>query len=108
MDAAYLVEGTLVPVFLQELLLSFGLLVSCLVRMLQILFETQLLRHRASPLDFLFLLFAANDRLLVAFDSRELSDAPRLKVALGVEAIGIVDVGYDVGRLLCSVMSGES
>jgi hypothetical protein len=94
------VEGTLVPVFLQELLLPLRLIVPRLLCVLEVLLEPLLFGQRASALNLLALLLASDLVFLVALDSPQLAQPPRLELGFGVQAVRVVDVGYDVLFLL--------
>lgn len=66
-------ESTLVVVLLQELLLSFRLLVSRLVGSFEILLETLFFWHSSSTFDLLLLQLTLDLHLLIAFDATEFS-----------------------------------
>lgn len=85
-------EGTLVPVFLQELLLAFRLLVTSAFGILHIFFESLFLGQRASSLDLLSLNFPLSFSLFVTLNTRQLPYPPRLEFGFGVKIIGIVNV----------------
>lgn len=109
-EGAHLVEGALVPVLLQELLLALGLVVAQFVGVLEVFFEALLLGQRAAALDFEALLLLAQFLLLVALYACELAQAPRLEFGLGLEPVGVVHVGHELFRFLCEcgkVRSGE-
>lgn len=92
-DLLVLVERTLVPVFLQELLLSLWLILPALLCTLQVLAQPLLLRQCAPPLDLLAFELACERRLFVALDARELAQAPGLELGGGVEPVRVVHIG---------------
>ena len=69
---SYLVEGTLVPVFLQELLLALRLLIASAFGIFHILFQSLFLGQRPSSFDLFPLQFSLNLGLLVALDTPQL------------------------------------
>lgn len=68
----YLMEGSLVPVFLQKLLLTLRFLIASAFGVFHILFESLFLRQRASSLNFFSLEFPLNLGLLITLDARQL------------------------------------
>jgi len=68
----YLVEGTLVPVFLQELLLAFRLLITSAFGVFHILSESLFLRQRAPSLNLFSFEFPLNFGLFITFYTRQL------------------------------------
>jgi len=92
-------ERPLVPVFLQESLLAFWLLITSAFGILHILFESLFLRQRASSFNLLSLEFPLNLGLLVALDTRQLPYPPRLEFGFRLKIIGIVNIG-NLGFLL--------
>lgn len=85
-------EGSLVPVFLQELLLAFRLLITGTFGVLQIFFESLFLGQRTSSLNLLPFDFSLSFSLLVALNTRQLPYPPCLEFAFGVKIIGIVNI----------------
>lgn len=85
-------EGTFVPVFLEELLLALGFLLAQLVRAFQIFLKPLFLWHGASPLDFFAFLLTRDLFFLLLLDSCQLSQPPCLKFTFGIETISIVNV----------------
>ena len=77
-------EGTFVPILLQEFLLTLRLLRTSFLRTLQILLQSLLLWQRSSPLNFFPLELPLYLNLLVAFYSREFSKPPCFKFAFGI------------------------
>ena len=78
-EKSNLVESTLVPVFLQELLLTLGLVRSRFLRPLQILPQSFFLGHRPSSLNLLHLLLALNFSLPVPLYPSKLPQPPCIK-----------------------------
>jgi hypothetical protein len=97
------VESTLVPVFLEELLLAFGLLLAQLVRAFEVLLESLLLRHGPPPLDLFAFLLARNLFLLLLLDSCQLPQSPGLELAFGIQTVSIVDVRDIIFFLFCAM-----
>ena len=67
----YLMEGTLVPVFLQELLLALRLLITSAFSIFHILFESLFLRQRAPSLNLFSFEFPLNLCLLITLNTRQ-------------------------------------
>ena len=98
---SYLKEGSLVPVFLQELLLAFGLLVTSALGIFHILFESLFLGECASSFDLLPLDFPSNFSLLVTFNTCQFPYPPRLEFGFGLKTVGIINIGNFSFLLLC-------
>lgn len=90
----YLMESALVPILLQEFLLSFRLFISQFLRIFQIFFESLLLRHSSPPFNFFAFLFPSERNFLVSFNAAELAEFPGVKLGIGIESVRIVHVRY--------------
>lgn len=88
----HLMEGPLVPILLEELLLALWFVLSEFVGTFHIFPQPLLLRKCASPFNLLSLFLTSELFLFFLLDSRELSETPRLELYIGVEPIGIVYV----------------
>ena len=88
----HLMEGPLMPILLEELLLALWFFLSKFVGTFQVFLQPLFLRKCASPFDLLSLSLTSELFLFLILDSREFSETPRLKLSLGVEPIGIIYV----------------
>lgn len=88
----YLMECTLVPILLQELLLALWLRCTSLLRTFQVLLESLLFWERPPSLDLLSLEFTSDLFLLVPLYASKLSQSPCFEFALRIEAVRVVYV----------------
>lgn len=79
MMTTHLVKGTLVPIFLQELLLTLGFLLPQFMCSLQIFLHSLFFGHCPPPLDLLAFFFPAKLLFLFCFDSSQLPQSPCLE-----------------------------
>lgn len=70
--------------------------------MFQVLLEPLILGQSSSSLHLLAFKLSSEDLFFVALDASELAQPPSLKLALGVEAVRIVDVWNLSLLFLCS------
>ena len=80
----HLVEGTFMPILLQELLLTLRFLTTALFSVLQILFQPLVLGQCSPSFYFLTLEFSPYRFLLVTLYSSQFTQAPCFELALGV------------------------
>lgn len=85
-------KGSLVPVFLQDLLLAFRLLITGTFGILWIFFESLFLGQCMSSLNLLLFDFSLSFGLLVTLNTRQLSYPPCPEFALGAKTTGAVNV----------------
>ena len=87
-----LMEGTLMPIFLQKDLLSFWLFFPQLFSVFKVLLHSLLLWQCASSLNLLAFLLTGDLGFLVSFDSCKFSKPPCIELTQRIKAIRVVDV----------------
>jgi hypothetical protein len=87
-----LMEGTLMPIFLQKDLLSFRLFFPQLFSVFKVLLHSLLLWQCASSLNLLAFLLTGDLGFLVSFDSCKFSKAPCIELAQQIKAIRVINV----------------
>ena len=87
-----LMEGTLMPIFLQKDLLSFRLFFPQLFSMFKVLLHSLFLWQCASSLNLLAFLFTGDLCFLVSFDPCKFSKPPCIELAQRIKAIRVINV----------------
>jgi hypothetical protein len=105
-------EGTLMPVFLQKLLLTLWLLFPEFLSTFQIFFHTLLFWHSSSAFDFFALFLARQFLFLLLLYPSEFAQSPCLEFSRWVQSIRIIDIWNFVFFFLCKLpkstcISGE-
>ena len=85
-------EGSLMPILLEEPLLALWFFLSELVGTFQVFLQPLFLRKCASPFDLLSLFLTPELFLFLLLNSRELSKTPRLELSIRVEPINVIYV----------------
>lgn len=107
-DLHVLVEDALVVIFLEESLLAALFLLARLFRSLRVLLDAQFFRQGTARFDFLADLFERVAGFSVSFETSQLAQFPRFKLAFGVEAIRVVHVGVNLLRLLRGNLANDT
>ena len=100
----HLMKGTLMPVFLKELLLAFWLFFARFLGSFQILFESLFFWQSPSTFNLFPFLLHANFFFFLLFDAAELPHPPCFKLSLGIQTIRVINIGNSFLLLLCDVM----
>lgn len=95
----HLMESALVPVFLEELLASFRLLLPQFLSTFHVFLQALFLWKCTTTLDFFALLLPLNLCFLLLLNSGQFPEPPRLELAFGIQAVCIVDV-WNISLLL--------
>ena len=95
-----LMEGSLVPILLEEPLLAFRFFLSKFVGTFDIFLHSLFLGHCTSSLDLLALFLTPKFLLFLLLDSLKFPETPSLKLSLWIEPVGIIYVRDDILFLL--------
>jgi hypothetical protein len=87
-------EGTLVPVLLEEFLLPLWFLFSCFLRSFHIFPKPLFFWQRSPSLYFFSFYLTSNLFFLISFDSSEFAQPPGFEFCVGIESVCIVNIGY--------------
>src|SRR4051812_35132854 len=94
-------ESTLVPVFLQKFLLSFGLFFPEFLGPFQVFLQPLFFRKGSPSLNFLPLLFPKDFLLLLFLDPSKLTQSPSFKFPCWIQPIGVINIWYEFLFFLC-------